>query len=42
MKKIYSDPEVKVIKIDSKDVICDSTCGQGAGANEVGVETYDF
>ena len=40
MKKVYSDPEVKVIRIENKDVICISTCGPNAGQNELGVETY--
>jgi hypothetical protein len=34
MKKVFSEPEVKIVKIENKDVICDSPIGCGTGENE--------
>lgn len=35
MKKVFSEPEVKIVKIENKDVICNSPTGCGTGTNEL-------
>lgn len=40
MKKVFSDPEITIIEIEDKDVVCASPTNCGSEENELGVIYY--
>ena len=42
MKKIYSDPEAKLIVLNSSDIICSSTCDDSNNDNGLGGDIIPF